>query len=531
MDKSRRNFLKGLAFFSLALPLKVYPFPKEEKFASFRHGIASGDPTHSNVILWTKLSEVEVKSLIVRWEVSKDKDFKELIIYGKHRTNSTKDFTVKIDAKIPKKYNGKKIYYRFLVGKNISDIGITSTLPTKNPESFNIAFCSCSNYPAGYFSAYKEMANNKKIDLVLHLGDYLYEYGSSGYASDDAIKMERIVSPSHEVLSLSDYRKRHSTYKKDKDLQLLHSKKPMIAVWDDHEITNDSWKEGGENHSPNEGSYKKRKKNAIQAYFEWMPIREKGIKNRIWRNFTVGNLINLMMLDTRSAEREKQLDIEKYFKKLDFDEQRFFKDLQKPRKLLGKNQLKWIKEKNNNEFKWSIFGQQILIGPKYLPEIFKKADKNTFPEYLHKYLSLAGTKIPYNTDQWDGYPLERQKFYKTIKSSQSNLVLAGDSHNSWVSNLYNDNRNFVGIEIGAPSISSPNFVDIFGDLVDSIDKSFISSNNDLIWTNGKNKGYVELEVFSEYVDVNFHFVSSVKTKSYKKLKPVSFRVSHNKPLS
>ena len=110
-------------------------------------------------------------------------------------------------------------------------------------------------------------------------------------------------------------------------------------------------------------------------------------------------------------------------------------------------------------------------------------------------------------------------------------VLAGDSHNSWVSNLYNDNRNFVGIEIGAPSISSPNFVDIFGDLVDSIDKSFISSNNDLIWTNGKNKGYVELEVFSEYVDVNFHFVSSVKTKSYKKLKPVSFRVSHNEPLS
>ena len=139
--------------------------------------------------------------------------------------------------------------------------------------------------------------------------------------------MERIVSPSHEVLSLNDYRKRHSTYKKDKDLQLLHSKKPMIAVWDDHEITNDSWKEGGENHSPNEGSYKKRKKNAIQAYFEWMPIREKGIKNRIWRNFTVGNLINLMMLDTRSAEREKQLDIEKYFKKLDFDEQRFFKEL------------------------------------------------------------------------------------------------------------------------------------------------------------------------------------------------------------
>ena len=138
---------------------------------------------------------------------------------------------------------------------------------------------------------------------------------------------------------------------------------------------------------------------------------------------------------------------------------------------------------------------------------------------------MAGSEIPYNPDQWDGYPKEREKFYKAIINSQSNLILAGDSHNSWLSNLFDKKENFIGIEIGAPSISSPNFIDTFGEFTDSLDKSFIDSNKDLIWTNGKNKGYVELNIFSEYVDVKFNFISSVKTKNYKRLKPINFRIN------
>ena len=200
------------------------------------------------------------------------------------------------------------------------------------------------------------------------------------------------------------------------------------------------------------------------------------------------------------------------------------KDINKSRKLLGKEQLNWIRTKVDSSFKWSIFGQQILIGPKYLPTIFKTVDKENFPKFLHKYLSLAGTEIPYNTDQWDGYPKEREKFYKTISNSQSSLILAGDSHNSWLSNLFDKNNKFVGVEIGAPSITSPNFVDTFGDFTEALDKSFIDSNKDLIWTNGRNKGYVELNIFSEYVDVKFNFVSSVKSKNYKNLKTITFKV-------
>ncbi len=414
----------------------------------------------------------------VRWEVSSSKDFSNLITYGHVRTNSKKDYSVKVDAKIPKKFNGEKIYYRFLADGKTSDIGITSTLPSENPSNFNIAFCSCSNYPAGYFNAYKEIAKNEKIDLVLHLGDYLYEYGHGGYASKDAEQMGRVVNPKHEMVSLDDYRKRYAT-----------------------------------------------------AYYEWMPIREKGRKDKIWRNFRVGNLINLMMLDTRSYERDKQLDIEKYFDGNSFNKNSYLKDINKPRKLLGKEQFNWIRTKVDSSFKWSIFGQQILIGPKYLPTIFKTVDKENFPKFLHKYLSLAGTEIPYNTDQWDGYPKEREKFYKTISNSQSSLILAGDSHNSWLSNLFDKNNKFVGVEIGAPSITSPNFVDTFGDFTEALDKSFIDSNKDLIWTDGRNKGYVELNIFSEYVDVKFNFVSSVKSKNYKNLKPITFKVNHSEAIS
>ena len=309
MNKYRRKFLKSLALLLLFLPIRIFPSFNKESVISFKYGVASGDPTNTNVILWTKILPMGNPEIRVRWEVSSSKDFSNLITYGHVRTNSKEDYSVKVDAKIPKKFNGEKIYYRFLADGKTSDIGITSTLPSENPSNFNIAFCSCSNYPAGYFNAYKEIAKNEKIDLVLHLGDYLYEYGHGGYASKDAEQMGRVVNPKHEMVSLDDYRKRYATYRSDPDLKLLHQKKPMISVWDDHEFTNDSWQKGAQNHSKDEGTFANRKKSALQAYYEWMPIREKGRKDKIWRNFRVGNLINLMMLDTRSYERDKQLDL------------------------------------------------------------------------------------------------------------------------------------------------------------------------------------------------------------------------------
>ena len=287
----RRQFLRTLGILLVLLPFRIFPFSQDKKI-SFKYGVASGDPTNSNVILWTKLSGVESKKKKVRWEVSDQKDFSRIIAKGHVTAKLSDDFTVKVDARIPDQFNGESIFYRFTADKIYSEIGTTITLPSYNPRSFNIAFCSCSNYPAGYFNSYKEIAENTDIHIVLHLGDYLYEYAVDGYASSDAKEMNRLVEPKHEIISLNDYRKRHATYRKDNDLKKLHANKPMIAVWDDHEFTNDSWKNGAENHQKNEGNFQERKRNALKAYYEWMPIREKGKKEKIWRSFKIGNLIN-----------------------------------------------------------------------------------------------------------------------------------------------------------------------------------------------------------------------------------------------
>ena len=285
---NRRSFLKGLLFISSIFTLKLTSSSKNN--ISFDYGVASGDPTNTNIILWTRATPSINKNFQIEWELSSDINFKNILNSGTAFAKYSNDFTVKVDAIVPNAYRGKQVFYRFFTNNTYSEIGITKTLPTNNPDNYNIAFCSCSNHPAGYFNAYKEMAKNNEIDLVLHLGDYIYEYDKDGYATEDSKRFNRVVDPKHEIVSLNDYRRRHAQYKSDLDLQALHKSKPMIAVWDDHEFTNDSWKYGAENHQNDEGFFQSRKANAVKAYLEWMPIRENKSKLKIWRKFEVGNL-------------------------------------------------------------------------------------------------------------------------------------------------------------------------------------------------------------------------------------------------
>ena len=525
----RRSFIKFLGFLSI-FNTKLFSQNNNNEEVSFNHGVASGDPTQSNIIIWTKITKNTSLKIDVDWQISNKKDFSNVISNGKTKSHSYNNFTVKIDAKIPLKYNAESIYYRFFVNNNFSPVGKTKTLPISNPDKFNLAFCSCSNYPAGFFNAYREIALDDNIDLVLHLGDYLYEYGADGYATEDAKKLNRVVDPISEIVSLDDYRRRHALYKSDIDLQLLHSQKPMIPVWDDHEFANDSWKNGAENHSYDEGYFATRKANALKAYYEWMPIRESNSKLKIWRKFEIGTLFQLFMLDTRSIYRDKQLNLDNYFKNSTFNKKQYIKDLQKKRNLVGTEQFKWLNKNINKNFKWSVIGQQILLSPTVLPKIFSKLDKNLFPNFLHKYLKIGGMDIPYNTDSWDGYPRERNKLLKILSKSQSSIVLTGDTHNSWISNLYNDMHNFVGVEIAAPSITSPNSVDIFRSKTVDIDKDFIKYNKNLKWTNGSGKGFVKLTIESNQIEVKFIYVNTVKSRDYKLSDTHSFTIKHNKPI-
>ena len=525
---NRRSFLKGLLFISSIFTLKLTSSSKNN--ISFDYGVASGDPTNTNIILWTRATPSINKNFQIEWELSSDINFKNILNSGTAFAKYSNDFTVKVDAIVPNAYRGKQVFYRFFTNNTYSEIGITKTLPTNNPDNYNIAFCSCSNHPAGYFNAYKEMAKNNEIDLVLHLGDYIYEYDKDGYATEDSKRFNRVVDPKHEIVSLNDYRRRHAQYKSDLDLQALHKSKPMIAVWDDHEFTNDSWKYGAENHQNDEGFFQSRKANAVKAYLEWMPIRENKSKLKIWRKFEVGNLFQLLMLDTRSIYRDKQLNIEDYFDGNTINKSKYKKDLSLERKLIGLEQILWIKNNLNKKFKWSIIGQQVLMAQVYLPTIFANMNKKILPDYLHKYLKIGGSNVPYNTDAWDGYPKERERLFNELKKANSVLVLTGDTHNSWLNNLYDKNNNFIGVEIGAPAISSPNTIDTFGSLTNAIEEGFVKENKNVKWTEGKHKGYALLKLTKDKSEVSFIYVNTVKSKVYEVIDTNKFNINPNRPI-
>tara|TARA_B100000886_G_scaffold66059_1_gene41432 strand:- start:3436 stop:3963 length:528 start_codon:yes stop_codon:yes gene_type:complete len=167
----------------------------------------------------------------------------------------------------------------------------------------------------------------------------------------------------------------------------------------------------------------------------------------------------------------------------------------------------------------------------YLPTIFANMNKKILPDYLHKYLKIGGANVPYNTDAWDGYPKERERLFKELEKANSVLVLTGDTHNSWLNNLYDESNNFIGVEIGAPAISSPNTIDTFGSLTNGIEEGFIKENKHVKWTEGKHKGYVLLKLTNDNVIVNFIYVDSVKTKSYMVINSNKFNIKSNEPIA
>ena len=215
----------------------------------FYHGVASGDPLKDRVIIWTRVTPDKAAEVSVSWQISEEADFKSIANEGEVSTDSLRDYTVKVDAYGLKP--GTKYYYQFEALGQKSIIGETATLPEQT-DSLNLAVVSCSNYEFGYFTAYEKIAAQSDIFAVLHLGDYIYELGTGAYG--DTASYKRYNYPPYEIVSLSDYRNRYSQYRLDEDLRLVHQKKPFIAVWDDHEIANNSYKTGAQNHQPDDGS-------------------------------------------------------------------------------------------------------------------------------------------------------------------------------------------------------------------------------------------------------------------------------------
>jgi alkaline phosphatase D len=233
-------------------------------------------------------------------------DFRRIAARGRTATGAARDFTVKVDAAGLKP--ATTYYYRFQALGERSPVGRTRTAPASGAKQIRLAVVSCSSLPHGYFNVYRRVAERPDLDAVLHLGDYIYEYANGGYG--DGAALGRIPEPNKEIIALDDYRTRYAQYRRDPDLQEAHRQHPFIVVWDDHEIANNTWRDGAANHNPQngEGDFAPRRAAAVQSYLEWMPIREDRFSReaRIYRTFHYGSLADLVMLDTRLVGRDEQ---------------------------------------------------------------------------------------------------------------------------------------------------------------------------------------------------------------------------------
>ncbi|MBO2563900.1 alkaline phosphatase D family protein [Shewanella algae] len=560
---SRRDFLalsaKGVGAAVLSYGLMGCSSDNDDNTvaADFLHGVASGDPTQDAVIIWTRVTPQTAGDVRVSWQVSRDGAFSDLVTTGEMMTNAERDYTVKVDAIGLE--SGSRYFYRFMTGDKTSTVGMTKTLPEGAVDSVKLAVMSCANFPAGYFNVYELAAQRDDLDAMLHLGDYIYEYGRGGYASEHAAELGREVLPAGELLSLSDYRTRYGQYRGDASLQKLHAKLPFITVWDDHEVANDTWKDGAENHNQGEGDFDARKQAALQAYFEWLPIRpwREGNHEEIYRSFSFGDLLDLHMLDTRVLARDKQLDYGNYLDPATgaFNDQQFLADVtDTQRTLLGQTQLLWLQGKLlQSSAKWQLLGQQILMGRMMLPAAIAtqqlsipqfaelaalaqlaaraQAGDPTLTQAELTYLAANQAKltpevlallqlpsIPYNLDAWDGYAYEREVVLATARASGKNLVvIAGDTHNAWANDLKDKDGNMVGVEFATSSVSSPGleyYLNLPSEQIPATEAAVVGLVDDLKYANLLNRGYMTLTFSSEEVVSEWFYVDSILSKDF-----------------
>jgi alkaline phosphatase D len=537
----RRKFIKnagyGIGFATFTSQIVA---SAKNSLRSFRHGVASGDPLQNQIILWTRVTRPSDLPMKIEWQISHHPNFKEIVVKGETATSKEHDYCVKVDAILPKEeIPGTTYYYRFLAGNESSAIGRTHTLPEKNLKKVKLAVMSCSKYTAGFFNVYREIANRNDIDLVLHLGDYIYELGMGVFGDEDAQTMNRVVKPIYELNSLNDYRQRYAQHKSDPDSQAMLARHPLISVWDDHEISNDAWRLGAVNHSTDgsEGTFDNRKKNAIKAYFEWMPIRESRTHNGfIHRSFQIGDLVDLHMLDTRLIGRDQQVSYSNYTglsteqkpvhilnkNPNQFDSNKFNQDLLDPnRSILGLNQEMWLKNRlKKTNARWTVLGQQVMLAPQRWSVtkdlIEQESSGNSQELNMAMQKETIKPELTKNLDAWDGYPIARSRLYKTVAEHKKKLItLSGDTHFSSAHNLVDKSGQLIGVEFGTTSVTSPSFWDNVKINKIELENKQLDFNDHMQFLHLRNRGYLLVEIDREKTQGKWHLIDDVKTENYK----------------
>lgn len=489
----------------------------------FSHGVASGDPATDSIVLWTRIT-TDMPSTPVQWEMATDKAFSNIVKSGEAIASADADHTVKV---IPSDLSpGQNYFYRFTALDATSPTGRTKTLPAGSLDRLGVALVSCSNYAFGYFNAYAAIAVDPAIDIVLHTGDYIYEYGAKGWGHETANTIGRPHDPPHETVTLDDYRRRHAQYKTDTGSKAMHAAHPFVACWDDHESTNNPWMGGAQNHQPgSEGDWETRRDASLQAYYEWMPIREPEpgmTRAEFWRTYSFGDLATMITLETRHTARGEQVDYLKHGPAIQDQASRnaFMADIinDPTRKMLSEKMeaslTSGLSASVEAQQPWRLIGNASPIARMLTPDVVslgvipeQKLEEGASPAKFA--LAWKGKwNLPFYTDTWDGYPAAREAFYDLCKDAGASdlLVLTGDSHSFWANELYDDEGNPMGLELGTAGVSSPgDFVETgWGDEIsEKLDRTFEQALDEVRWTDNMHQGYVRVVLERDQASADF----------------------------
>ena len=505
---------------------------------SFEHGVASGDPLPDSVILWTRVTPQEEfygEPVPVSYGVFSDPELSVPVKYGQGYAQPNRDYTVKVSAEglTP----GTEYWFRFeartLSGDVASMLGRTRTAPAAEAKpDVRFAVISCSNWPFGRFHVYRDIAQAERLDAVIHLGDYLYEYGLDGYGASTGQAIGRNHEPPLEIVTLDDYRTRHAQYKTDPDLQAAHAAAPWICTWDDHESTNNSYRTGAENHNPeaNEGNWSDRKQAAVQAYLEWMPVRDPEVgrpREALYRRYDFGQTASVMCLESRLTGRSDEIS---WFAELGglapaqipLTAARTMTRVAAPdRTMLGAVQETWLEEQLVDSAKqqtWQVLANQVVMArvraPNFKASLSETQQAAQDVGYIQQLIEFSQLGLPWNLDAWDGFPAARDRLYASAKAAGARLVtLTGDTHTAWANTLVDGAGEQRGVEFGCTSVTSPGF-GTYMKAVDDIGAQFVAANPEVDHYDPHGNGWTLVTLTETDAQATYIKVSDVRAETF-----------------
>ncbi|RTR26836.1 alkaline phosphatase D family protein [Deinococcus radiophilus] len=511
---SRRAFLQaaaivtgsGLLSLSSCAPALHLRYPENP----FTLGIASGDPLADSVVLWTRLSldplgptgaGLPGGPIDVTWEVAHDEAFRQVVQQG--RSPATPERGYAVHAEVYGLEPHRVYYYRFHSGNATSPVGRTRTLPRAqdNVQELNLAFVSCSDYQNGYFGAYRALAQDE-LDLVVHLGDYIYEYGPN----PEGVRQHS----GPEIVTLEDYRRRYAQYHADPDLQAAHASAPWVVVWDDHEVENNYaaaiMEARASDEAPvSEADFLTRRAAAYQAYYENLPLRRsslpKGADMGLYRRFSYGQLASFSMLDTRQYRTDQPCG--------DGFAPACAAVMDPNATLTGPQQERWLLEGlQASQARWNAIGQQVMMA---------------------RYDWPFGEGVILNMDGWDGYHAARGRLLGFMAQGQvSNpVVLTGDIHSAWVHDLKADFLRPESATVGTELVTTSISADFPAQFV-APTAGGLKDNPHTRYFNGAQRGYARARITPDTWQTDFRVISDVKARDAAVSTDASWVIEHGR---